>query len=201
LIRRRLVRKIVLGGLGFLLLAGCGEEAPQKPTTTVIQKKIQKPQPQPPPKVVKKEPPGQPQPSSLEEPAKKEEPAKELVYEYDPGDRPDPFRPFHEEVKVQMATGECEELVPGPLTEMELAQFSLVAIVTQGQEKVAMVQDKSGKGYMVRTGSFMGKKCGKVVEISPSEGLVVEEPYVDLLGVKRTRRVTLGFKTSHGGGR
>lgn len=199
---RRLTRAILLGSMGLLLLVGCAEEAPQKPPSTVVQKKIQKPQPEAQQKSEqRKEPSVQPQPMAPEEPGKKEEPPTELAYQYDPGDRPDPFRPFHEELKVQLPTTECEELAPGPLTELELAQFSLVAIVGQGQERLAMLQDKTGKGYIVRTGSFVGKKCGKVVEISPSEGIVVEEPYIDLLGVKRTRRVTLGFKTSHGGGR
>lgn len=169
-----------------------------------MQKKIQKPEEE-----SKAMDPGKPQtkpqekkkPEIAEVEAHKQDVKTEEAYQYHPGDRPDPFRPFHEEVKAVTAIPECEEAPPGPLTELEISQFTLVAVVAQGQEKVAMVQDKTGKGYLVKTGSFFGKKCGKVVEINPSEGLIVEEPYVDLLGQQRTRRVTLGFKRLQGGGR
>jgi Tfp pilus assembly protein PilP len=81
-----------------------------------------------------------------------------------------------------------------------VAQFVLVAVVTQGTDVVAMIQDRAGKGYMVRPGTHLGKKCGKVTGIDPA-GITVEEPYIDLLGQTKKRKVALGFKKSEGGGR
>jgi type IV pilus assembly protein PilP len=122
-------------------------------------------------------------------------------YVYDPKDRPDPFRPFFEEARTGTeALSECEGVAPGPLTEQEPSQFTLVAVLGQGPEVVGMVQDRTRKGYVLRLGTFVGKKCGKVVEITP-EGVVIEEPYRDLLGQRKTRKVALEFKKAEGGGR
>lgn len=190
-----------------LLLSGCGQEAPPpKSSGSVVQKKIQKPEEAAKPAASKtptQEKPALPQ-QAVESPAadSSAEAAKtEASYKYEPGDRPDPFRPFHEEAKVAAAAGECDDVPQGPLTEQEVSQLVLVAVVGQGGERVAMVQDRSGKGYLVRPGVHMGRKCGKVIDINSTEGVVVEEPFVDLLGQKQTRRVILGFKKSQGGGR
>jgi Tfp pilus assembly protein PilP len=53
---------------------------------------------------------------------------------------------------------------------------------------------------MLRQGAYLGKKCGKVTGIGP-EGVTVEEPYVDLLGQNKKRKVALGFKKLEGGRR
>lgn len=206
-------RAILMSSLAAvgLFWMGCGQETPApKPTGTVVQKKIQKPKEAPKPSGPKE--PTQPKPQGARDQARAVQAAegskpgaeqapleKQVVYHYEPGDRPDPFRPFHEEAKAALPPTQCEAV--GPLTELEVNQFTLVALVGQGGERTAMVQDKTGKGYIVRPGLYMGRKCGKVVEISPSEGVVVEETYLDLLGHQQTRRVTLGFKKSQGGGR
>lgn len=214
----RVHRAILAASLGamWLLWTGCGQEAPSpKPAGTVVQKKIQKfDEASKPPGPEKARPGGPVQPPAAEKPAEAgKAPAEtqpqaggpgleaQVAYQYVPGDRPDPFRPFHEEAKVAAQVAECEEVSASPLTEQEVSQFTLVAIVSRGADRVAMVQDRSGKGYVIRPGLHMGRKCGKVSEISSVEGVVVEEPYVDLLGQKKTRRVPLGFKKSQGGER
>ncbi len=198
-----------------LLLGGCGQEAPPpKSPGSVVQKKIQKPEeaakPPLPQKPAQEKPAGSPELAKQAQPqqapgspagSSPEEGKTETPYKYEPGDRPDPFRPFHEEAKAAVPTGECEEVPPGPLTEQEVSQFALVAVVGQGADRVAMLQDRTGKGYLIKQGLYLGRKCGKVTDINPADGVVVEEPYVDLLGQKKTRRVVLGFKKSQGGGR
>lgn len=198
-----------------LLLGGCGQEAPPPKTPgSVVQKKIQKPEeaakPPAPQKPTQEKAAGSPEASKQAQPqpaaessagSSPEEGKTEVSYKYEPGDRPDPFRPFHEEAKAAAPAGECDDVPQGPLTEQEVSQFVLVAVVGLGPERVAMVQDRTGKGYLIRPGLHMGRKCGKVTDINPTEGVVVEEPFVDLLGQKQTRRVILGFKKSQGGGR
>jgi type IV pilus assembly protein PilP len=215
LIAHRAILAVIPVTLG-LLLSGCGQEAPPpKPPGSVVQKKIQKPEEAAKPPATQKpaqeKPAGSPQEAPKQAQAQQaaEPPAgsspeaakTEVSYSYEPGDRPDPFRPFHEEAKAAAPAGECDDVPPGPLTEQEVSQFVLVAVVGQGADRVAMVQDRSGKGYLIRQGLYMGRKCGKVTDINPTEGVVVEEPFVDLLGQKQTRRVILGFKKSQGGGR
>lgn len=214
MIAHRAILAVIPVTLG-LLLSGCGQEAPPpKPPGSVVQKKIQKPEeaakaPAPQKPAQEKpagsaEAPKQAQAQQAPEPPAGSSPEgdkTEASYKYEPGDRPDPFRPFHEEAKAIALAGECDDVPQGPLTEQEVSQFVLVAVVSQGADRVAMVQDRTGKGYLIRAGLHMGRKCGKVTDISPTEGVVVEEPFVDLLGQKQTRRVILGFKKSQGGGR
>ncbi len=191
-------------GVVLALFLGCGEEGAPPKTTAPVVKKVEpaaKPaapaQPAPTPSAP---PPSKPaeKPAAAQPPARAE--AKAADYTYKPGNRPDPFRPFFEEAKAAAIISECEGIPPGPLTEQEVSQFSLVAVIAHGPETVAMVQDPTGKGYVIRVGSFVGKKCGKVSAIGP-DGAIIEEPYKDLMGQTQIRQVTLGFKASEGGKR
>jgi type IV pilus assembly protein PilP len=141
-------------------------------------------------------------PASPKEQAAKEAPTKReqrLAYIYNPGDRPDPFRPFFSE-KIKPKPEECRDMPIGPLTEQEATQFTIVAVVRRGGESLAMVQDAQGKGYMLRRGTYVGKNCGRVGAIGP-DGVVIEEPYEDLLGERKVRKITLEFKRTEGGGK
>lgn len=121
--------------------------------------------------------------------------SQEVAYAYDRGNRPDPFAPFFEPDKKNEIAWECEGIPPGPLTAKEVSQFTLVAVVSRSGENVAMVQDPEGKGYTIREGAFLGVRCGKVTSIGP-EGVIVEEPYKDVLGNQKIRRVPLRLRTA-----
>ncbi len=112
--------------------------------------------------------------------------------------RPDPFRPFFIEAPSTEINRKCEGIPPGPLTEKEVGQFTLVGIISRAGHYVAMVQDTEGKGYFLTVNSYIGKKCGKVTHIGPDK-VIVEEPYRDLLGNERTRKVALELKRPKGG--
>lgn len=201
-------------GVILALFLGCGEEgAPPKTTAPVVKKvepaeKPAAPQPAAPaqPAPAKAQAPARPSTPPPAKPAEKPQaaqppakpPAKPAEYAYKPGNRPDPFRPFFEEAKAAAIISECEGIPPGPLTEQEVSQFSLVAVIAHGPEAMAMVQDSTGKGYVIRVGSFVGKKCGKVSAIG-HDGAIIDEPYKDLMGQTQIRKVTLGFKASEGG--
>jgi Tfp pilus assembly protein PilP len=120
---------------------------------------------------------------------------QEVAYVYDPGNRPDPFAPFFEPEKESESAWECEGIPPGPLTAKEVSQFTLVAVVSRSGENVAMVQDPEGRGYTIREGVYLGLRCGKVTSIGP-EGVIVEEPYKDVLGKQKIRRVPLRLRTA-----
>lgn len=211
----------VVGFWGFWFLAGgCGQEAsPPKPSAPVV-KEVQKPaKPTVPRKpVAKKRDVARAKPSktpkvkkTVEKASAKKEPSvpkarptapkkrEQVAYAYIPGDRPDPFRPFFIEVKTSEPMPECLEMPIGPLTSQEALQFTIVAVVARGEEGFAMVEDATGKGYVLRSGTYVGKNCGRVTWIG-HDGVIIEEPYRDLLGQRKTRRVTLEFKRSEGGG-
>jgi Tfp pilus assembly protein PilP len=153
----------------------------------------------PPAKKASKKAPGRTTPATSEAKPVATPKPKEVVYIYNPGDRPDPFRPFYIESRRGETILECRGVPPGPLTEKEITQFSLVAVVGGGKQTIAMVQDTEGKGYVLRLGTYVGMKCGKVATIGP-DGVIIEEPYRDLLGRKQTRKVSLGFRASEGVG-
>lgn len=85
-------------------------------------------------------------------------------YVYTPIGKRDPFRSFYDSFEaaepVQRIDGQC-----GLLCEWEIDQLRLVAVVSGVASPLAMVEDPEGRGHMVRRGSFIGKRSGKISDI------------------------------------
>lgn len=64
-----------------------------------------------------------------------------------------------------------------PLCKWEVDQLHLVAVVTGTGNPVAMVEDPDGVGHVVRQGTQVGKRSGKVTAIRRDEVLVVESSH------------------------
>lgn len=99
-------------------------------------------------------------------------------FEYIQTNRPDPFLPFISEKATARETGDPNEIIDKnePLTGMQLfepGQLSLVGLLETGGEKFAMVQDSTGKGYVIVTGTKIGRR-GVVKTISPNKVLIEE---------------------------
>ncbi len=99
-------------------------------------------------------------------------------FEYVQTNRPDPFLPFISEKATARETGDPNEIIDKnePLTGMQLfepGQLSLVGLLEAGGEKFAMVQDSTGKGYVIVTGTKIGRR-GVVKTISPNKVLIEE---------------------------
>jgi type IV pilus assembly protein PilP len=162
-----------------LMFGGCGGESP-KPTKVPM------------PAVGKKvTTPTQP-PSSVE--AKAEVPPLD-TYTYDPKGRPDPFKPLvveKPETPPSKPKQALEAVSEGatPLERMDLAQMKLVAIIWNVSVPKGMVEDGTGKGYILSIGTPIGKNQGKITQITP-QGVVVSERYEVSSGKFRTREVTL----------
>jgi len=78
------------------------------------------------------------------------------------------------------------------LEDFDLSELKLVAIMRMGKDRVAMVQDNSGKGYLVRRNNHMGKNGGRVEKITDNSIVLIESvtnPAGDL--VEREVRLTL----------
>ncbi len=80
-----------------------------------------------------------------------------------------------------------------PLEDFDLSTLKLVAIMRMGQQRVAMVEDPEGKGYVVRPGNHMGKNNGRVEKITDDSVYLVEQ-VVNAAGDIVDRRVTLTLK-------
>ena len=79
-----------------------------------------------------------------------------------------------------------------PLEKFDLSQIRLVAVLTAESGKIAMVEEASGKGYVVKIGTYIGKDSGTVVQIL-TDRIVINEIITDFKGeeVSRTREMKL----------
>jgi type IV pilus assembly protein PilP len=165
----------------ILTLGSCGGEAP-KP------KKV----PIPPAGKKTTAPAPAPLPSSMEA---KAEPGPIEKYIYDPKGKPDPFKPLIVE-KTEAARAKPKQAVEAvweaatPLERMDLAQMKLVAVIWNISDPKGMVEDATGKGYILSIGTPVGKNRGKVTQIT-SAGVVVTERYETSPGKFKSREVAL----------
>ncbi|MBF0202928.1 MAG: pilus assembly protein PilP [Desulfamplus sp.] len=98
----------------------------------------------------------------------------------------DPFEPLiKEKVPVEQIQETITEDVPKriltPLEKLDFGQMKLVAILNRESESVAMVQESTGKGYIVNIGTYMGRDSGQVISIEKDK-LVIQEKVKDYKG-------------------
>ena len=177
-------------GLVFLIafsvcaLAGCGEEKnPSKPS--VVSKRIS----------VKseKESSAKAPESKKELAAKTEEERSELpetvVTEriYDPNERVNPFLPLFRTQDKTASVGPTKKaksrkrIPQTPLERISIDQLKLVAIIRATSGNKALVEDSSGKGYIIKKGTYIGLNAGIVKQINKTN-VIVEEELENLMG-------------------
>lgn len=110
---------------------------------------------------------------------------------YNPKGKPDPFAPlFRDEPEKAAATtstqivskAQRKKRIPTtPLEKVDLSQLKLVATVRSHNGNAALVEDASGKGFIVKKGTYIGINSGSVVQIA-KDRIVVEEEIETLLG-------------------
>jgi type IV pilus assembly protein PilP len=113
-------------------------------------------------------------------------------YTYDPTGKRDPFRSFIFTAETQTRNAR------GPLEQFDLAQLKVVAVIWGTDRARAVVADPSGRGYIVREGTYMGKNEGRIIEIADN-ALVVKESYVDYFGETTTKDVTMRVRVDKEG--
>ena len=113
---------------------------------------------------------------------------------YNPKGKIDPFEPlFSEKPTVALKKSKRKKRTPRtPLERIDLSQLKLVAIVLASSGNRALVEESSGKGYVVKKGTYMGTNSGKVVKIEKNKVIVAEE-FEDYSGnvTKRNREIKL----------
>jgi len=117
-------------------------------------------------------------------------------FEYILENRADPFVPFITE-KAATSTVDMNEIIDdsGPLTGMQLfepGQLTLVALLRKDRGDVAMVEDFTGKGYILLEGTKIGRR-GVVKDIAPNT-VVIEETAVTRAGKEIITRIVMTLK-------
>ncbi|BCO10349.1 hypothetical protein GF1_27250 [Desulfolithobacter dissulfuricans] len=98
-------------------------------------------------------------------------------FEYKLEGRPDPFVPFLSEkaTTTQVNPDEIveEEIELSGMRQFEPGQLKLVAVLISQGEKVAMVEDVTGRGYILKTGTPIGRR-GVVSDIQEDQVIITE---------------------------
>ena len=118
------------------------------------------------------------------------------VFEYKLENRPDPFVPFITE-KAASSNVNMDEIVDRgePLTGMQLfepGQLTLVALLKKSGENIAMVQDFTGKGYVLTDGTKIGRRG--VVKSFTAQSVIIEETAVTRAGKKTVTEIVMLLK-------
>ena len=128
--------------------------------------------PPPPRKLAPKKTAAAPVPQTVAPPEEVKEP--EDPYSYSPVGKRDPFRSYLADLEAQIAEDDRRPL--GETERFELGQFTLTGIVTGTAQPKAMMEDPDGTGHVLRIGSRLGKRGGRVARIT-REGIVVVEEF------------------------
>jgi len=105
----------------------------------------------------------------------------------------DPFRSF-----VLDRNAELSEQERGPLEQFDLAQLTVVAVVWGTDRARAMIEDPSGRGYVIQEGTPIGKNDGYVTQITDNS-VTVLETYVDYLGESTQKSIEMRVRQTQGG--
>ncbi len=116
------------------------------------------------------------------------------LFEYVIEGRNDPFIPF---ISEKSQTAKMDEIIPveDQLSGMQLfepGQLNLVAIVMVDDKDLAMVEDTTGKGYVLHTGMEIGRR-GIITSIQ-SNKVTIEETAFTRAGKKLTSNIVMLLK-------
>lgn len=108
----------------------------------------------------------------------------EITDFYNPEGKLDPFEPLFKKERVSLAVGKKKIKRRKPLTPLErvnLSQLSLVGIIQAPSGNRALVQESSGKGYVVKKGTYIGTNSGKIIQIL-KDRIIIEEESENIYG-------------------
>jgi type IV pilus assembly protein PilP len=115
-------------------------------------------------------------------------------FQYDPTGKRDPFRSF-----ILDRLNELEDGMKGPLEQFDLSQLDVVGIVWHANRRRALIEDPSGRGYVVQEGTAVGKNEGHVTRIDDNL-VMIREIYVDYVGEKTTKDIPMRVRPKGQGG-
>jgi type IV pilus assembly protein PilP len=189
---------VVCMGLGLIFAGlGCKGDTQGKKEPIVTKKIASKPQA---PKVTPKG--AQTNKKTTVVPAQAvPESAKLARLPYDPTGKLDPFKPlFKEDPKPKVDTArkpQQPERPRTPLEKLDLGQLKLTAVVFSEVRPRAMVEEDTGKGYVVEIGTPIGLERGQVTEIQ-RDRIIIEHLKADDFGNTTARKRELKLQKPPG---
>jgi type IV pilus assembly protein PilP len=125
-------------------------------------------------------------PGDKQEPSELIQASMEIASTYDPEGKIDPFEPlFKEEPEPpQMEAFDEKRKKRTPQTPLErvaLSQIKLSAIMRSSAGNRALVEDATGKGYVIKKGTYIGLNAGQVKQIE-KDRVIIEEEIENLMG-------------------
>ena len=128
----------------------------------------------------------------------------EEKFVYNPIGKIDPFEPLVKaepvSASVSMAIKKKKSKIRIPRTPLErvdLSQLRLTGIIRASSGNKAMVEEASGKGYVVAKGTYIGIHAGRVIQIL-NDRVIVEEEVEDSLGNLTIQKRELKFQKPAG---
>jgi type IV pilus assembly protein PilP len=115
-------------------------------------------------------------------------------YVYNPKGKIDPFLPWKADVPDSAEPGkQVKKRLPlTPLEKVDLSQLKLVGVIRSASGNKALVEETTGKGYVISKGTYVGLNGGKVTEILKDKVIVEEVVNYGVSGVSvRKRELTL----------
>jgi type IV pilus assembly protein PilP len=122
---------------------------------------------------------------------------------YDPKGKVNPFLPLFSseqapaEATVSKKAMKIRRAPRTPLEKIDLSQLKLVATVRAPSGNRALVEDGSGKGYIIKKGTYVGMNSGSVIEIT-NDRVVVEEEVDTALGETNIQKRELKLQKAPG---
>ena len=118
-----------------------------------------------------------------------------LAYEYNPAGKIDPFETIFKEepepeIPVTTKNEENKRIPTTPLEKISLSQLKLAAVMLAPSGDKALVEEASGKGYVITQGTYIGKNSGRVVDIL-MDRIIIEEVTRDLFGKAIQKRIEM----------
>ncbi len=104
--------------------------------------------------------------------------SKQTVETYQYKSTLDPFIPLikaeKEKTPVASAPKKKKRAPQTPLERIDLSQLTLTAVFRGGKRNMAMVEESTGKGYIVKKGMYIGLDGGRITEIAKDRILITE---------------------------
>ena len=123
------------------------------------------------------------QPQKIEPSTEKD--TEETPYTYDPTNKVDPFKSFIT-VREELQEKEAREKPRTYLETLDLSQLTISAIMLTEKEDWALVRDSKGDGHVIKVGTPIGRRGGRVTEIL-ADKVVVREYFKDIRGREQKR--------------
>jgi type IV pilus assembly protein PilP len=174
-------------------------EVPVKPQKTELRAK---PDQEAQPATEAKAEPPLPEKKGLVQPTKSESQifaegvGKASAYSYDPRGKLDPFKSLFETETQRLVgrkTVKKKRLPLTPLQRIDLGQLKLVGVILSPTGNKALVEEPSGKGYIISRGTYVGTNFGRVSRVLKDKVIVEEEAEDFLSGKMKLHKRELRF--------